>query len=705
MRAFWPLVHANLMGLSRDGICRALARSAPATALVAATVALALLCAPAILAAEPTPRSPSEASPDLTELSIEKLRALKVSSAAKKPQKIMEATAAVSVLTARDIQRTGATTLPEVLRTVPGIQVARIDSNKWAVTARGFNGPFAAKLLVLIDGRTVYSPLFSGVFWDAQDIPLQDIERIEVVRGPGGTYWGANAVNGVINIVTKDATQTEGALVSVTSGLTEPLVADVRSGTRIGPHTSFRVEGRATSRASREREDGTPASDAWSATRGGFRLDHEPSERDHLTLLGGAYNGSEGVSGLVVPTLAAPYARIQDSEGRLSGGYALARWSRKSSETSSSTLQVFFDRTTRIDPLYSDRRNTIDLDFQHRMTATRRMDLLWGLGARTTWDALTGSEVYALTPAAQTTTLLNAFVANELSVVPDHLRVTLGAKLEHDPSTGFQLQPSLRGLWLPSQSVAVWTAVSRAVRTPSRGEESATFNARVVPGPDSLPILVQVIGGGLKAESVVAYESGVRLRVHEQLTLDVAAYYNKYRHLRSATAEAPEFIPGPDVPHLLYPFHLVSADAPTTYGIEVDARFRPAAFLQARGGFSWLAWKNVDVATEQPLPEPSEVLDSPHPQLYLGASLTPSPRLTVDAAAYVVGRIDALDVPAYTRVDGQVTWALGRALSLSVAAQDLLGDRAPEFRSSQGASFDAARVSRRFLARVTWHSR
>jgi iron complex outermembrane receptor protein len=575
MRVSWPLVHANLMGLSNDDTCHASARSRPTSAFVAATIAMALLCAPAIFGAEPTPRSPSEASPDLTELSIEKLRTLKVSSAAKKPQKIMETTAAVCVLTARDIQRTGATTLPEVLRTVPGIQVARIDANKWAVTARGFNGLFAAQLLVLIDGRTVYSPLFSGVFWDAQDIPLEDIERIEVVRGPGGAYWGANAVNGVINIVTKDAAQTEGALVSVASGLTEPLVADVRSGTRIGPHTSFRVEGRATSRASREREDGTPASDAWSATRGGFRIDHEPSERDHLTLLGGAYNGNEGVSGLVIPILEAPYARVQDSEGRISGGYALARWSRKRSETDSSTLQVFFDRTIRIDPLYSDRRSTFDLDFQHRMAATRRMDLLWGLGVRTTSDSLTGSEVYTLAPPAQTTTLLNAFAADELTVVPDHVHVTLGAKLEHDPSTGFQLQPSLRGLWLPSQSVGVWAAVSRAVRTPSRGEESATFNARVVPAPDSLPILVQVTGGGLKAANVVAYESGVRFRAREQFSLDVAAHYNNYRNVRTVDAGSLEFVAGPGTPHYVYPFRLTNGETPTTYGVEIDARWTP----------------------------------------------------------------------------------------------------------------------------------
>jgi len=227
----------------------------------------------------------------------------------------------------------------------------------------------------------------------------------------------------------------------------------------------------------------------------------------------------------------------------------------------------------------------------------------------------------------------------------------------------------------------------------------------VVPVPDSPPVLVQVTGGGLKAESVVAYESGFRLRAHEQLSLDVAAYYNDYQHVRSATAGQPEFVPGPGVPHLVYPFRLVNTDAPTTYGVEVDARWSPRTFLQTRGGFTWLGWKHADVSTDSPLPEPSEVLNSPHRQLYLAVSVVPSPRVTLDAAVYAVGRIDALDVPSYTRVDGQVTCTLGHGLALTVAGQDLLGDRAPEFRPTQGAFFDAARISRRYLARVTWRSR
>ncbi len=658
-----------------------------------------------LFARAPPEATDDDTSVDLTDLSIEKLRALKVSSAAKKPQRIIETTAAVCVLTARDIQRTGATSLPEVLRTVPGIQVARIDASKWAVTARGFNGLFAAKLLVLIDGRTVYSPLFSGVFWDAQDIPLQDIERIEVVRGPGGTYWGANAVNGVINIVTKDAAQTEGASFSVTSGMTERLVADVRSGTRLGAHTSLRVEARTTSRASRERQDGADAADGWAATRGSFRLDHEPGERNHFTLLGAAHSGTEGVSALVVPILEAPYARVQDAEGRSSGGYALARWSRKTSETAGTVLQVFFDRTVRVDPLYSDRRNTFDLDFQSRFAGTRRMDVLWGFGARTTSDSLTGSEVYTLKPAAQTVTLLNAFVADEIAVVPERLRITVGTKIEHERSTGTDLQPSVRGLWLPSPSVGVWAAVSRAVRTPSRGEQSATYSVQVVPVPDSLPVLVQVVGGGLKAESVVAYEGGVRFRIQEHLSLDVAAYYNRYRGLRTASAEAVELVPDPATPHLLYPFRLTNGISPTTHGVEIDARWSPKPFLQTRAAFTWLSWERLDLSAEDPLPVPSEVGQNPSRQLYLEASVSPAPAWSVNASAYLVDRIDVLDVPGYTRVDGQVTWVLGHGLSLCVTGQDLLGDRAPEFRPTQGAFFDAARISRRYLLRVTWHPR
>lgn len=674
-----------------------------AWSLVATSLSVGLLSAPLTVRAQ-APVSTDE-SVDLTELSIEKLRTVKVSSAAKKPQRIIETTAAICVLTARDIQRTGATTLPEVLRTVPGIQVARIDANKWAVTARGFNGLFAAKLLVLIDGRTVYSPLFSGVYWDAQDLPLEDVERIEVVRGPGGTYWGANAVNGVLNIVTKDASQTEGASISFSSGLTEPLVADARSGTRLGSHTTFRVDGRATVRASREREDGSPAKDGWSATRGSFRFDHEATDRDHVTFLGAAYSGTQGVSSLVIPTLEAPYARVQDDEGRLAGGYALARWTRKASETAGTAVQFFFDRTVRIDPLYSDRRTTFDLDFQHRFAATGRMDVLWGGAARTTSDALTGSEVYSLQPAKRTSTLLSAFVADEIAVVPDRLRLTVGTKLEHQRSTGLEVLPSVRGLWLPNQSVAVWAAASRAVRTPSRGEEAATFNVRVVPLPASPPILVQVSSGDLRSESVVTFESGVRFRSQERFSLDVSGHYNEYRELRTASAGAPEFIAGPGTPHLVYPFQLTNGESAKTYGAEVDVRWSPRPFLQTRGGFTWLHWRHVDLATEGPLAEPSEVLLNPGRQVYLAASVAASATVTFDANLYLVDRIDALDVPGYARLDGQVTWLAGHGFSLSAAGQDLLGDRAPEFRPTQGALFEAARISRRYLLRVTWRKR
>jgi len=448
-------------------------------------------------------------TPDLAETSLETLMNIEVTSASKKQEKLSQTAAAIYVITQEDIRRSGATSIPELLRMVPGSDVAHIDANKWAISARGLNEQFADKMLVLIDGRTVYTPLFSGVYWDVQDTLLEDIDRIEVIRGPGATLWGANAVNGVINIITKQAKDTQGSLLTSGGGNQERGFGAVRYGGKLGDRGHYRFFAKYFNRDAFARSSGDNAVDGWNILREGFRTDWKVTDQDSLTIQGDFYNGSAGVEVPGVASLSPPTTGSLDDRTHLVGGNLLGRWHRAFSDRSDTTLQMYYDRADRRDILLGEVRHTIDLDFGHHLAVGNRHDILWGLGYRFTGDQTTGSLTFSFNPSSRSDNLYSTFAQDEINLVPARLRLTLGTKLEHNNYSGLEIQPNIRLLWTPHPHHAIWAAVSRAVETPSREEANARINKAAFVRADGTTRLVSEFGNpGLPAEAVLANEFG-----------------------------------------------------------------------------------------------------------------------------------------------------------------------------------------------------
>ncbi|NOY45971.1 MAG: TonB-dependent receptor [Deltaproteobacteria bacterium] len=415
------------------------------------------------LLSSPRPARGSEALPeDLTELPLERLMEIRVTTAARKPQSLAETAGPVTVIRGEDLVRTGATTLAEALRMVPGVHVGRINANTWALSVRGFDGRWANKLLVMIDGRTVYSPLFSGVFWDAQDVLLEDVERIEVIRGPGAAMWGANAVNGVINVITKRAADTVGGYAEVGGGAEERGFGAVRYGAELAPGVFARWWAKGFDRDGGSDPEGGEAPDDWSQVRSGLRMDGSA-----WTLLGGLYRGRSGL----VYTVATEDPDILETwtdEARLWGGHLLGRWTPNLGAWGRLQAQAYYDRSSRDDPIAREDREVWDLDLQHRFSLGPRHDLVWGVGVRLSRDRIDGTRVIRFEPSRRTDRLWSAFVQDDIAVVGDRVRLLVGLRGEHNSYTGFEWQPDARMLWRVTPRHSLWAAVSRAVRTEPR---------------------------------------------------------------------------------------------------------------------------------------------------------------------------------------------------------------------------------------------
>src|SRR5467141_2555911 len=407
---------------------------------------------------------------NLKQLSLEQLGNVEVTTASKEPEQVWRTPAAIYVITQEDIRRSGATSIPEVLRLVPGVEVARIDSSKWSIGVRGFGSRLSRSVLVLIDGRSVYTPLFAGVYWEVQDTLLEDIDRIEVIRGPGGTLWGANAVNGVINIITKSATETHGMLASIGGGNVDQGIGSVRYGSGNGKAFDFRVYGKAFSRGPEFHSD-KKQFDVWEMGQAGFRMDWTAHARDALTLQGDIYNADDGER-VSVGSYAPPYAAIIDGAGEVSGGNLLGRWKRTISGGSDVQLQTYYDRTNRREASFGESRDTFDIDFLHHLTLPKHQDFLWGLGARlSSGNAIQVTPTILFAPGHRTDKLYSGFVQDEIPIVGEKLSITVGSKFLHNVYTGFEIQPSARLLWTPTARQTIWAGFTRAVRTPSRVEE------------------------------------------------------------------------------------------------------------------------------------------------------------------------------------------------------------------------------------------
>ena len=632
------------------------------------------------------------ATEDLTKVSLETLMNTQVTSVSKKAEKLSRTAAAIFVITQQDIRRSGLTSVPELLRMVPGLSVARQDSNKWAITSRGFSGRFANKLLVLIDGRTVYSPVFSGVWWDTQDLILEDVERIEVIRGPGGTLWGANAVNGVINIITKRAQDTQGGLVAAGGGSEERAVGSTRYGGRLGAKSFYRVFGRYFNRDSSPGVDGKDGHDSWSALRGGFRVDSELSDRNSVTLQGDLSHGDDGEIA-TTSTATPPFRSTFAQRTGVSGGNLLSRWKHVYADGSDSALQIYYDNSAREDTLVTENVNTLDVDWQHHIPLAHRHDLIWGLGYRSDADRVRGDFGFFLSPERRVNQLFSAFVQDEIAVVPDRFRVTLGMKLEHNDYTGFETQPGVRALWSPNDRNAVWAAVSRAVHTPSRIDSDVRIAAAVFPGSGGLLDVLTLVGNPrIRSEDLIAYELGYRVQAAPRIFLDFATYYNNYSNLRGTTSLTPYRENTPLPAHLVLPLQFVNRGGGDTFGGESLLTWKVTGRWEVNAGYTLLRLRIPN--------DGGSSRESPNHQFQIRSNLKLTRHVDLETDLYHVGRLVYQGTPAYTRIDARLGWRVGESLELSLGLQNLLDARHWEFVSAQENL--PTQSKRGAYAKLTW---
>lgn len=608
---------------------------------------------------------------DMTSIDIDDLLQVRVTSLAKKEQALGDVPAAVYVIRGDDLRRLGVTTIADALRMVPGLQVARANANTWAISARGFNDTLSNKLLVLIDGRSVYSPLHSGVFWDVQDTLIEDIDRIEVIRGPGGTLWGANAINGVINIVTKSATETRGGLLSGSAGSEDRFLASGRYGFTLGSSAALRVYAKSTDRD--DEADGLDpdrrAHDGWTMARVGLRADWTSGDNDRFTISGDYYDGDveERIS---APSLTSPlgFTTLEHTE-EVRGGHGLARWEHVFSPSSNFAMQAYFDATYRAEAVFTDTVHTLDLDIQHRFPLGRN-DIVWGAGYRVYRSELDGGFGLSVEPTNHRNDVVSAFVQDEITLVPDRLRATIGTKFERNDFSGSELQPSLRLAWMPHDRHMAWVSASRAVRTPSIIDVDGRLDPVVFPGP--LPVVVSIFGNeDFRSEVLVAYEAGYRVRPFDPLSLDVSAFYNRYLRLRSGAIGTPFVETAPTPTHVVVPVILMNELKGRTSGVELAANIQASSrwLLQVNYAYLHMSLNEEDVETR-----------NPRHSAWVRSALDLPGRVFVDVMGRYVGSLPTFELDAYIEADARIAWRnpSGR-FGMALSGQNLLHRSHPEF--------------------------
>ena len=624
---------------------------------------------------------------DLSVLSLDELLDLQVVSVAKVPEKLTKTPAAISVVTGEDLRRNGIRSIPEALRMVPGLHVYRIDANKWAVSARGFSSRFANKMLVMIDGRTVYSTLFSGVFWDVQDTMIEDIDRIEVIRGPGGTLWGANAVNGVINIITKDSADTQGTLVSLHGENGPDGEIGLRHGGWINDRMAYRVYGKYFDRHSFERNDGTDNEDQWHQGRGGFRMDMNISAANKVTLQGDVYKGKSGETvRYVVPRY--PFLTNGSEDAPVSGGNILGRWNRAFSEHSEMTFQAYYDQMERNEFFIDETLDTIDLDLQHRLDVTGSFEFLYGLGYRYTKSDTSGRNPiqgiysYALDPSVARDNLFSGFLQGRIRFAGGQGEVTVGSKFEHNDYTGFEYQPNARILWALNEDHALWAAVSRSVRTPSRLENDANINVGLASPPTTgIMTYVRLMGNdNADSEKVYSYESGYRGRAGKNLFVDLSLFYNKYEDLLAGVPQGtvtPEFsLSGP---HLVYAVLVANSRDAETYGLELSSEVSVTDWWRLTGSYSWLQLNLLDVGISREGRQGFSEKQNAENLFSLVSYMDLPHNLEFNTAFYYTGSREGLGIGAYSRIDINVNWHVNQSITLSAGVHNLFDDSHREF--------------------------
>jgi iron complex outermembrane receptor protein len=644
-------------------------------------------------------RSQASTPQILADSTLEDLMNLEVISVSRKEQKLSETGAAVFVITQDDIHRSGAANIPDVLRMAPGVNVARVDANAWAISIRGFNSRYSDKILVLIDGRSIYSSAFSGVLWDQIDVPLEDIERIEIIRGPGGTAWGANAVNGVINIITMSSAATQGGVFVAGAGSRES-GSLAQYGGKAGAFGTWRAFGKYSNTDSSVNPLGGTAADGWHALHGGFRTDLEPSPRDTLMVQGDLYQTGEGQTLTTVLSDRLPAAATFNDPITLASGDLQARWSHTLQNGSETSLNVYYNHVNRYDRGFVENLNSIDIDFQHHLAAGSRNDIVWGLGYRLTDENITRGYNILWLPPQRTDSLYSAFVQDEVKLARS-VWFTIGTKLEHNAYTGFEYEPSAQFAWAPNSRQTVWLSASQAVRQPSRADAGIQFDEAIVPLGGSNFGVVQITGNKtVQAEQLRDYEAGYRAQVTRRLSLDVAAFRSYYRRLETTDSRDPFFVGTPGPPHVVFPVDLGNGARARTYGGEVFGTWNVTGRWRLNPGYSLIRMNVIQNPLNPNSAAVANAGDTPRHQFQFRSTLGLRSNLDWDTSLYFAGSLSNQQIPGYTRLDTQLRWRVLESVEFSVTGQNLLTQRHTEFRDVAGVDYTQA--ERSLLGRVTW---
>lgn len=589
----------------------------------------------------------------LADMSFEELANIEVTSVSKHAEKLSDAAASIFVITGDDIRRSGANSIPEALRLAPNLDVAQVNATTYAITARGFNNAIGNKLLVLIDGRSVYTPLFSGVNWEMQNVMLDDVDRIEVISGPGATLWGANAVNGVINIITKRAEDTQGGLVTASTGNRSSDGA-IRYGGKLGDDGYYRVYGMGFGRGSTQ-QNGVSANDGWRNRQGGFRADWSAGA-DRFTVQGDSYQINLDGNAFGTPTR--------------SGSNLLTRWNRSLDDGASLEVQAYYDHTEHNDPTtFSDHEDTYDIQLQHSFPWSDSQRITWGGGSRydrsdTRANYLgIAQALYEFIPAQKGLRWNNVFMQDEIALRPD-LKLTLGLKAESNVYSGVDRLPTIRLAWKLSDNDLLWAAWSRAARAPARADRDFNFSL-YVPNVIKIPF----IRGGPNFQSEIArdIEVGYRAQPSTNFSYSITAFYTDYDNLRSGQPP-PAFVQ-----------NMMNA---TTMGIESWANWQLMQSWRLSGGFTVMKERfTFDPGSTDP-DGPTDAANDPALTWNLRSSFNLTPNHELDIMVRRVGALPSPAIPAYTAADLNATWKVSPKLDVSLSARNVFNQGHIEFSSS-----------------------
>jgi iron complex outermembrane receptor protein len=661
----------------------------------------AFLCQPQLALAQDSNQA------NLADVSLEDLMNIEITSVSKKTQRLGATAASVFVITSEDIRRSGISLLPELLRLAPGVQVARLASGAWAIGIRGFNDDYSSKLLVLVDGRSVYNEFYSGVFWDTLNLPIDNIERIEVIRGPGAAMWGTNAVNGVINIITKSAKSTQGLVISGGAGSEGTSEATVRYGGEASSGGYYRVDAQNTGVDPFQTLNHSSPSRGWGSHSGDFRLDWDISGKNSLLVSGDIYDSSVGMT-VPAATVSSPNAPPADDRSITSGGNITARWQHIFSETSSIEVRFSFDRMRFDDPQVLARSHVFDYAFQQHLRAGARHDLIWGFTARTSNFVSMPSPALRFNPLNDTHNEQALFIQDEIALIPNKLSFIAGAEVSHVESFGFEIQPTARLLWTPSKTLSSWVAVSRAARTPSLSDRGLDYfeAATLIPtGSPAAPFLLgvsHVLGNPAeRSETVLAYEAGERVQASKKISFDVSTFYNTYKHLVSAIPGTPVLLFASGVPYLEIPVSTGNERHGESYGGELSTTWNVISRWRLTGGYSWLRVETHPYgAGDGSVDELRTSSATPHHQWDVRSNLDLTRTIQIDTAFYYTAAMVQTGIPQHLRGDLRIGWRPNTKIEASIGVQDAFQANHAEFLSTRFS--EVTRIPRNFFGKVTW---